>query len=112
MSVLVLNEETFDEVVGGSAVPVLVDLTAQWCPPCRAMEPILEELSVQLGGDLVVTSVDVDEHPEVARRVGAMSFPTLVVFVGGVEQARMVGARGRGRLLEDLRPFLPAGATA
>ena len=106
MSVLELDEHSFDEVVGASPVPVLLDVTAEWCPPCRAMEPVLAELAVELADRLVVASVDVDRHPELVRRYGVMSFPTLLVLVDGVEQARMGGARGRGRLLEDLRPHL------
>jgi thioredoxin 1 len=106
MSVVELTEATFDEVVGAGPVPVLVDVTAEWCPPCRQMEPILEELAVESRGDLVVASIDADAHPDVARRLGVMSFPTFVVFVAGAEQGRFVGARGKGRLREDLRGVL------
>lgn len=107
MPVLVVDEQTYDEVVGTAQVPVLVDVTARWCPPCRAMEPVLEELTAEVAGALVVVSADADDAPEVALRLGVMSFPTLVVLVAGEERARFVGARGPGRLREDLRPFLP-----
>jgi thioredoxin len=106
MSVLELNGSIFDEVVGGATVPVLLDVTAQWCPPCRAMEPVLHELAEERAGQLVVASIDVDEHPDVVRRLNVMSFPTLLVFVDGEEKGRFSGARGAGRLREDLHRVL------
>jgi thioredoxin 1 len=110
MTVVRLTEDTFDEVVAGADVPVLVDVTAEWCPPCKAMEPVLAELAERRHGHLVVASIDSDEHPEISRRLGVMGVPTMVLFVAGVEQARFVGARGRARLDEDLHPFLEAAA--
>jgi thioredoxin 1 len=108
MTVLELTEATFDEVVGGAVVPVLVDVTAEWCPPCKAMEPVLGELARQRVGDLVVARIDADDHPGAAARLGVMGLPTMVLFRGGVEVARFVGARGLARLTEDLQPHLPA----
>jgi thioredoxin 1 len=111
MAVVQLTEATFDEVVLGAEVPVLVDVTAQWCPPCKAMEPVLHQLDRDRSGQLVVTSIDADEHPAVAARLGVMGLPTMVLFDGGIELARMVGARGAARLAEELRPHLgPARA--
>jgi len=106
MTVLQLTETTFDEVVAGADVPVLVDVTAEWCPPCKAMEPVLEELARRREGDLVVASVDADAHPRAAARLGVMGLPTMVLFAGGVEVARFVGARSLARLTEDLHPHL------
>jgi thioredoxin 1 len=97
-----LTDETFDDVVAGSDLPVLVDFTAAWCPPCRAMAPMLEELAVELADEMVVASLDVDRNPATTIRYGVMSMPTLVLFKGGEEQRRMVGARGKGRLLSEL----------
>ena len=108
MTVLQLTDATFDEVVGGAVVPVLVDVTAEWCPPCKAMEPVLEELARQRSGELVVASVDADDHPGSAARLGVMGLPTMVLFEGGAEVARFVGARSLARLEEDLHPHLPA----
>jgi thioredoxin len=87
-------------------VPVLVDVTAPWCGPCRQMEPVLEEMAGESVGDLLVTRLDVDEHPDIVRRLNVMSFPTFLVFVDGEERGRVVGARGKGRLREDLRSFI------
>jgi thioredoxin 1 len=108
MAVVRLTEATFDEVVGGAEVPVLVDVTAEWCPPCKAMEPVLDQLARDRSGQLVVASIDADEHPAVAARLGVMGLPTMVLFDGATEVARMVGARGPARLAEDLRPHLGA----
>ena len=107
MTVQRLDERTYDEVVAGAEVPVLVDVTAEWCAPCKAMEPVLAELAAESAGRLLVVSVDVDESPDVVRRLGVMSFPTLLVLDGGVERARLVGARGLGRLREDLHRAVP-----
>lgn len=114
MSVQRLDERTFDEVVGAAAGPVLVDVTAEWCGPCKAMEPVLDLLAAETVGRLLVVSVDVDEAPDVVRRLGVMSFPTLLVLDAGEERARLVGARGLGRLREELQRAVPglAGAPA
>jgi thioredoxin 1 len=106
MSVQTLGDQTFDEVVRGSTLPVLVDFSAEWCPPCRAVEPIVEQLAEDLAGQLVVTRVDVDASPETAARYRVMSMPTFVVLVDGEERARLVGARGKAHLLEELSAFL------
>lgn len=112
MPVQRLDESTFDEVVGSATTPVLVDVTAEWCGPCKAMEPVLEALATETAGRLVVVSIDVDEAPDVVRRLGVMSFPTLVVLDRGEERARLVGARGIGRLRDDLHRALPGLAAA
>ena len=110
MTVHQLTDATFDEAVQGADRPVLVELTAAWCPPCRQLEPILDELAAERADDLVVASLDTDANLEVPRRLGVMSLPTMVLFVDGEERARLVGARGKGRLLEDLGPHLPRPA--
>ena len=112
MSVQQLDESTFDEVVGSATTPVVVDVTAEWCGPCKAMEPVLDELARAEGERLLVVSVDVEEAPDVVRRLGVMSFPTLLVLDHGEERARLVGARGLGRLREDLRRALPGREVA
>ncbi|HEX6597233.1 MAG TPA: thioredoxin family protein [Acidimicrobiales bacterium] len=106
MTPLELTDDTFDEVVAGVAMPVLVDFTASWCPPCRLMDPILRALAAEHGGRLLVASVDVDRNPALVRRFAVMSMPTFALFVDGVEQRRLVGARGKGQLEKEIAEVL------
>jgi thioredoxin 1 len=97
-----LTATTFDEAVGAATVPVVVDLWAEWCPPCHALAPVLDQIATEHADRLRIFKVDVDAHPEVARRFDVMSFPTLLVFDGGRLVRRLVGARGKGHLLAEL----------
>ena len=104
------NAESFDAEARAS-VPVLVDLWAPWCGPCRLVAPVLEELARERAGELKVVKVNVDEEPQLARRFRASSIPTLVVLRGGQEVDRIVGAAPKAALLARLAPH-PGGAPA
>jgi thioredoxin 1 len=101
-----LTAATFDEVVGGSPVPVLVDFWAEWCPPCHALAPILDEIAAEQAAVLRVGKVDVDAYPELSLRFDVMSFPSLLVFADGQLVKRMIGARGKRHLLAELADVL------
>ena len=105
--VLTVTEATFDATVLQARLPVLVDFWAEWCPPCRWLEPVLEELAAEEAGRLLVGKVDADANPGLVRRYGTLALPSLLVFVDGVERARIVGARPKGRLLAELAQVLP-----
>jgi thioredoxin 1 len=105
--VLTVDEATFDGTVLGARVPVLVDFWAEWCPPCRWLEPIVEELATEQAGKLLVAKVDADQNPGLVRRYGTLSLPSLLLFVDGVERGRIIGARPKARLLTDLAQLLP-----
>ena len=101
-----LSETTFDEEVGATPEPVLVDFWAEWCGPCKLIAPILEEIAAEQAGSIRIAKVNVDEAPDLARRFEVMSIPTLILFDGGVPTKRIVGAKGKPQLLEELADYL------
>ncbi|MGD9793382.1 MAG: thioredoxin, partial [Acidimicrobiia bacterium] len=83
-----------------------VDFWAEWCGPCKMIAPILEEIAGEQDGKVKITKLNVDDNPDLARRFDVMSIPTLIIFKDGVAQKRMVGAKGKGQLLQELNEFL------
>ncbi|MDQ4132659.1 MAG: thioredoxin family protein [Actinomycetota bacterium] len=102
----VLNSRSLDEVISGSTEAVLVEFGAEWCPPCRAMEPVLHALAVEYQDRLRIYTVDADADPGLVSRFDVAGLPTLLVFRDGQLVKRLVGARGRSRLAEDLAGVL------
>ena len=102
------GDEDFGEVVDSAPVPVLVDLWAPWCGPCRQISPTLERLAQELAGRVKLVKVNVDAAPAVARRFQAQSIPTLVVVHGGRVVGRQVGAAPEPALRAWLERSLPA----
>ncbi|WP_437680220.1 thioredoxin family protein [Sorangium sp. So ce131] len=101
-SIQEINEQSFEAEVLQAGVPVLVDFTAAWCPPCRALAPILHKLAEEGAGRLKVVAVDGDRCPSLARRFGIRGLPTVIAFAGGKEVARHVGLTTREKLLKLL----------
>jgi len=101
-----LTEATFDEEIAGSAEPVLVDFWAEWCGPCKMIAPILDDIATEQAGKIKIAKLNVDDNPDIARRFDVMSIPTLILFKDGQPAKRMVGAKGKGQLLEELSEFL------
>jgi thioredoxin 1 len=101
-----LTDSTFDEEVNGAVELVVVDFWAEWCGPCKLISPVLEELASEHPGTLRVTKVNVDDNPDVARRFEIMSIPTLMLFKDGVAKKRLIGAKGKQQLLQELQEFL------
>jgi thioredoxin len=101
-----LTTATFDETVNGGENPVVVDFWAEWCGPCKMITPVLEELAGELGDQVKIAKLNVDDNPDVAMRYNVMSIPTLLVFQGGEVRKRLVGAKGKSQLLQELDEFL------
>jgi len=97
---------TFDETLASSDLPVLVDFWADWCGPCKAIAPILEEIVTEHGDRVRIAKLNVDEHPDIARRFDVMSIPTLILFKDGAPEARLVGAKGKNQLVQEISPHL------
>jgi thioredoxin len=93
-----LDGATFDEAIAGG--PLLVDFWAPWCRPCKALEPILEELPVE------VARLNVDEEPGVASRYDVLSIPTVILFAGGEAKETLVGARPARHFRDAFAPYL------
>ena len=104
--ILNLSDATFDETIAGADTPVLVDFWAEWCGPCKMIAPVLEEIAGEHPGKLRVVKLNVDDNPQTARRFDVMSIPTLLVFKDGQQVKRLVGAKGKGQLLQDLAEYI------
>jgi thioredoxin 1 len=97
-----LTDATFDEVVGASEKPILVDFWAEWCGPCKMIAPILEEFAVEQSDKFTIGKLDVDVNIETATKFSVMSIPTLLLFKNGEVVARLVGAKPKGAMLQEI----------
>jgi thioredoxin 1 len=104
----VVDDDHFTAEILDADRPVLVDFTAAWCPPCRTMKPVLEEVAAARP-DIKVVQVDVEDAMVSAARYEVLSMPTFVLFRGGVPVMRVVGARPRRRLDRELDEALGLG---
>lgn len=96
------TEENFDELVSNSAGPLVVDFWAEWCGPCKTIAPILDEIAEEQGDAVTVAKLNVDDNPSIAQKFGVMSIPTLLVFRNGEVDKRIVGAKGKAQLMEEI----------
>ncbi|MFG3284825.1 thioredoxin [Streptomyces sp. NPDC048111] len=101
-----VTDETFADEVMRPGLPVLVEFTADWCPPCRQIAPVLSALAEEEADRLKIVQLDVDTNPLTTTRYGVLSMPTLMVFVDGEPVKSMVGARPKRRLLQELEDVL------
>jgi thioredoxin 1 len=101
-----LDDATFDEHVKASDLPVLVDFWAEWCGPCKVIAPILEEIAEEQAGKITIAKLNVDDSLDVSRRYEVMSVPTLLLFKDGEPKARLVGAKPKAQLLQEISEYL------
>ena len=100
--VIELTDTNFEAEVLKSTEPVLVDFTATWCGPCKALAPVVEKLAEEAGGKFKVGKLDIDEAPDVTKRYGVRGVPTVLVFKGGENVDQHVGVTNRETLLKML----------
>lgn len=103
---VLVTDANFNSVVSGSSIPVLLDLWAAWCGPCRMIAPVIEQLAVELAGSVLVGKLDVDANPQTASRFGVQSIPTILILKDGREVDRLVGAQPKQAILQRIRRFI------
>jgi thioredoxin 1 len=101
-----VNEVDFKQEVLNSKVPVLVDFWADWCVPCKMMEPVIMELERKAGGKIKVVKVNVDENQNLAAQYGIMSIPTLAIFVDGTVADKIIGAVPKRTILTKIEKYI------
>lgn len=103
-NMITATDDTFTDIVSAEK-PVLVDFWAEWCGPCRMIAPILDEVASE-NDTLSIAKLNVDENPQAAMQNDVMSIPTMILFQDGVEKKRLVGARSKAALMDELAEFL------
>jgi thioredoxin 1 len=98
MSTHAVTDKTFDAEVSRSEVPVVVDFWAEWCGPCKAIGPALEEIAKEMGGKVKIAKLNIDENPSITNQFKIMSIPTLMVFKGGKVTATQIGSLPKTKL--------------
>ena len=101
-NVIELTDASFDEIVNGSDVPVLVDFWAPWCGPCKMLAPMISELADEYAGKAKICKLDTDEHREAAIEYAISAIPTIIIFKNGVMEKKWVGMKSKKEIIEAL----------
>ena len=104
--IVTLTSSTFAETVNSSSTPILVDFWAEWCGPCKQIAPILAEIAQEQEGKITIAKLNVDDYGDIAGQFNVMSIPTMLVFKNGEIVNKIVGAKSKSALLQDLAPVL------
>lgn len=105
-SFLPVNDHSFEGEVLQSPLPVLVEFSAEWCGPCKQIEPLLEQLEAEWQGKVRLAKIDVDQNVDTTLRYQVMSLPTIILFVKGEARQRVSGKQPRDRLVEKFSPYI------
>lgn len=106
MSAINVNTDSFEQEVLKADIPVLADLWAPWCGPCKALGPTIDEVATQFAGKVKVVKINIDDNPELATRYSVMSIPTLLVFNNGDVAEQLVGLVPKAKIEAKLRPYI------
>lgn len=102
MSVVSLTDNSFEQEVLKSDIPVLVDFWAEWCQPCKMVRPLVHELAEEYAGKIKVAEMNVDDNPTVPQNYGVMSIPTIMIFKGGKPESTMIGVQSREKFKQNI----------
>ena len=105
-NVVTLSDDTFASTISSDSEPVLVDFWAEWCGPCKAIAPILDEIADEHVGSIKIAKLNVDDAPDTAVKFEVMSIPTMILFKDGEPVKRMVGAKPKEAILGELADYL------
>ncbi len=108
MSEVDVNEESFQKEVLEADLPVLVDFSAEWCGPCKMVDPIVHQLSEEWEGKVKVVKSDADESSNILFKYGILGIPTLIFFVDGEVRERVTGYQPKKRLIKRFEPYIGA----
>jgi thioredoxin 1 len=106
MALTMTTDAAFAADVLTSPIPVLVDFTADWCPPCKTVAPVLEQIAIEHAGRLRIVSLDVDANPLTPANYGVLSLPTLALFINGQVVSQTIGARPGVAIMREVEPHL------
>ena len=102
------TDATFADDVLASTTPVLVDFTADWCPPCKMIAPVLAQIATENADRMRVVALDVDANPQTTQRYNVLGMPTLALFVRGELVTTVVGAHPQAKVMQAIEPYLSA----
>ena len=101
-----VTDQTFNSEVLDSTLPVLVDFWADWCHPCRMIEPAVKQIAAENPEKIKVVKLNIDENPDIANRFGVLSIPTLLLFIEGTEKVRVIGAKPKEMILSEIGSYI------
>ncbi|MBQ8749814.1 MAG: thioredoxin [Clostridia bacterium] len=100
-----INENEFEEIVNDNSL-VFVDFYATWCPPCKMLGPVLDDVNEEMGDKITMVKINVDENENISRQFGIINIPTMIIFKNGEPVGKMVGYRDYEQVVEEIEKYL------